>query len=263
MLRTSELSILASPDKAPKGKGKRGAPPGPRDKNLRRRLKNASESERAAIRAAAAAKSERKKSIVWAEQRAAEERLRQEASQAKAAEMKLQLEQQKIVQEAERIVNFRRVQHCMRENGFPTMWSFLQAFFSSKDNQVSSVATGMVRDRFVELEDYLAERDPRGVREYSIQVVSNLIRMEAISLSQALRRDILSSVHKTLDDFDFDELQDTVEKSAPVLLSLLNETVMTPSKEDRLSQGKKVRRNHNLVCVYRSSVLYTNDVHSR
>jgi hypothetical protein len=239
----TSLSILASPEKPPKGQGPRGAPRGPRDKNVRRRLKRASEAERAAIKAEAAARSEWRKSRVWAVQRAEEERCRQEEERTKAQKLAVEAAQQ----DAERVASFRQVVAYMHVNGFPTMWSFFQTFFLIKDNQISGNATRMVRNHLPEIANHLAERDPEGTRQYSVQVVSNLLRLEASTLSQALRQDILSSVRRTLESFSMDSVKEIVEKSAPTLLALLNNTMVTHSKEELMAQGRTLRRDHNIV----------------
>ncbi|KIJ25073.1 hypothetical protein M422DRAFT_273993 [Sphaerobolus stellatus SS14] len=236
----SELSVLNSPEKEGKGRPKG-------TKKLERR-RMARMTPRSRLKRQQKVDSERK---ARSSKKKAEKRHR-EKEEKKAAE-KEKKEQMELVRVENETVRIQAVLGAMKEHGFKTVWQFCETFLATKHPQLSSQVTQLIRDHHPEIQHALARRDPVQHSELAIETVKGVIQSEIAALAELLRRQEKTAVSDILDAFSEIRLESglgsaaSIEETAPMLVEMLRESVLSKAKLAIIEDGKDLRRDHNII----------------
>ncbi|KIJ42067.1 hypothetical protein M422DRAFT_171500 [Sphaerobolus stellatus SS14] len=180
------------------------------------------------------------------------EKRHREKEEKQAAE-KEEKEQMELVRVENETVRIQAVLGAMKEHGFKTVWQFCETFLATKHPQLSSQVTQLIRDHHPEIQHALARRDPVQHSELAIETVKGVIQSEIAALAELLRRQEKTAVSDILDAFSETGLESglasaaSIEETAPTLVEMLRESVLSKAKLAIIEEGKDLRRDHNIV----------------
>ena len=153
------------------------------------------------------------------EQRRQEEQLRREA-----AEQKL-----------------RSAMQDLRTRGYPTLFSFIDAFLQTKDPILSSQVSRMIGVHGPSLLADFEIRQPEIVHDWAISTHRNLVDLESIALANHFKPRKGASITSILDNFSIHQFLADAESIAPTTCQVLRQVGFPDASE------KSPRKNCDLV----------------
>ncbi|KAJ7054575.1 hypothetical protein C8F01DRAFT_995323 [Mycena amicta] len=142
----------------------------------------------------------------------------------------------------------------LKENGFSTVFEFIDAYFGATEQQQKAAATRLINDHGIEILEHLHGRRPQLVDDWINSVQSAKLEKEVKKLAETLRPQYGDRVSTLLHDFSIDGLLTDAEAVAPTLFAGLRSAGAMP---DDLEGGESRKEYRVILATIFSMLCYS------
>ena len=131
----------------------------------------------------------------------------------------------------------------LHTRGYPTLFSFIDAFLQTKDPILSSQVSRMIGIHGPSLLADFEIRQPEIVHDWAISTHRKLVDLESIALANHFKPRKGASITSILDNFSIHQFLADAESIAPTTCQVLCQVGFPDASE------KSLRKNCDLVCL--------------